>query len=173
MLCLTTTTSLLPLSAFSLPSIVSPLRCDGFITLLRRSGLTGDPQRNRLAHFELQDTQVYSPKMATAIPSKPSAPHQTKMKRPPLPAVQTNGIQSSQSSPSPLLSSKRPPSGFKAPPTPTVNANTNTNGVQPRLSQRRKDSQKPSELSRTRGGKDGERRVQKASKPEPYGTLFS
>ena len=107
--------------------------------------------------------------MATAIASKPSAPHQTKMKRPPLPAVLTNGIQTSHSSPSPLMSSKKPPSGFKAPPTPTLNsASTSVNGVQPRLSQRRKDSQKPGDLSRTRNGKDGIGRPIKRG-PEKYG----
>lgn len=111
--------------------------------------------------------------MATAVASKPSAPHQTKIKRPPLPAVQTNGIQSSQSSPSPLLSSKRPPSAFKAPPTPTLNHPTNgNNGVHPRLSQRRKDSQKPGELTRTRAGKEGDRKNIK-KKPEPYGKTFN
>ena len=111
--------------------------------------------------------------MATAVASKPSAPHQTKIKRPPLPAVQTNGIQSSQSSPSPLLSSKRPPSAFKAPPTPTLNHPTNgNNGVPPRLSQRRKDSQKPGEMTRTRAGKEGDRKNVK-KKPEPYGESFS
>ena len=109
--------------------------------------------------------------MATVVTSKPPAPHQTKMKRPPLPAVQTNGIQSSQSSPSPLMSSKRLPSGFKAPSTPTVNgigSASSVNGVQPRLSQRRKDSQKPGDFSRTRNGKDGERKNAKR-RPEPYG----
>ncbi|MDI1487691.1 MAG: hypothetical protein OHK93_006962 [Ramalina farinacea] len=90
------------------------------------------------------------------------------MKRPPLPAVQTNGIQPSQSSPSPLMSSKRPPSGFKAPPTPTLNSASNgIPGVQPRLSQRRKDSQKPGDLSRARNGKDGISRPTKRG-PEKY-----
>ena len=41
-------------------------------------------------------------------------------------------------------------------------------GGQPRLSQRRKDSQKPGELARTRAGKDGERKIPKR-KQEPYG----
>lgn len=94
------------------------------------------------------------------------------MKRPPLPSVQTNGIHSSQSSRSPSLSSKRPP-GFKQPPTPTVNGvNGDVNGLGPRLSNRRKDSQKPGEAqgrpSRAgRGGLDGERRPAKRM-TEPY-----
>ncbi|KAL9633570.1 MAG: hypothetical protein Q9164_004625 [Protoblastenia rupestris] len=68
-----------------------------------------------------------------------------------------------------MTSSKRPPPGFKAPPTPTINgASTNINGVQPRLSQRRKDSQKPGDLQfRARNGKDGERRNVKR-RPEPH-----
>jgi len=110
--------------------------------------------------------------MATAVAPKPSAPHQTKMKRPPLPTVQTNGVHSSQSSRSPSVSSKRPP-GFKQPPTPTVNGiNGDANGLGPRLSNRRKDSQKPGDIqgrpSRTgRGGADGERRPAKRM-TEPY-----
>lgn len=46
--------------------------------------------------------------------------------------------------------------------------NSANSGVQPRLSQRRKESQKPGELTRTRGGKEGERKNAKR-KPEPYG----
>lgn len=111
--------------------------------------------------------------MATSIATKPVAPHQQKMKRPPLPAVQTNGVQSSQSSPSPSMSAKRPPSGFKAPPpAPTVNGGgSSVNGTGPRLSQRRKDSQRPGDIiGRSRTGKDGERKVVKRI-PEPFGTL--
>ena len=109
--------------------------------------------------------------MATAMAAKPSAPHQQgKMKRPPPPAVQTNGIQPSQTSPSPSTASKRLPSAsFKAPPTPTVNGvNGNVNGVQPRLSNRRKDGQRPGETQgRTRTGKDGQPRPPK-NRSEPY-----
>ncbi|KAL8686154.1 MAG: hypothetical protein Q9218_007311, partial [Villophora microphyllina] len=96
--------------------------------------------------------------MATIVASKPPPPHQ-KMKRPPPPAVQTNvnGAKSSQSSPSPSLSSKRPPSAFVHP--PTANATTGnavngiTNGpVAARLSNRRRDSQKPGD-AQPRSGK--------------------
>lgn len=105
--------------------------------------------------------------MAT-VAIKPTAPHQQKMKRPPLPAVQTS-IPPSQSSPSPSLSSKRPPSGFKAPPTPTVNGvNGTMNGAGPRISQRKRDSVKPGDVSRNRNGKDAERRSVKRV-PEPFG----
>lgn len=102
---------------------------------------------------------------------KPTAPHQQKMKRPPLPAVQTS-IPPSQSSPSPSLSSKRPPSAFKAPPTPTMNGVSGAvNGVGPRISQRKRDSVKPGDIARNRNGKDIERRPVKRA-PEPYGICF-
>lgn len=113
--------------------------------------------------------------MATAVAPKPSAPHQTKMKRPPNPTIQTNGVHSSQSSRSPSVSSKRPP-GFKQPPTPVTNGvngvNGDANGFGPRLSNRRKDSQKPGDnqgrLNRTgKVGADGERRAKKRMH-EPY-----
>jgi len=69
------------------------------------------------------------------------------MKRPPPPMVQTSvhGAKSSQSSPSPSLSSKRPPPSFKHPPS-TASANgTNgaTTGTGARTSNRRRDSQRP------------------------------
>ena len=109
--------------------------------------------------------------MATVMAAKPSAPHQQgKMKRPPPPAVQTNGIQPSQTSPSPSTASKRLPSAsFKAPPTPTVNGvNGNVNGVQPRLSNRRRDGQRSGETQgRTRTGRDGHSRLPK-NRSEPY-----
>ncbi len=117
--------------------------------------------------------------MATAIATKPAPPHQ-KMKRPPPPTVQTsvNGVRSSQSSPSPSLSSKRLPSGFKHPPSAgTANGmNGNVNGVAPRLSNRRRDSQKPGDIPgrQNRSGKAGqvdnhlERKSQKRMS-EPYG----
>jgi len=110
--------------------------------------------------------------MATVVAPKPSAPHQTKMKRPPLPTVQTNGVRSSHSSRSPTMSSKRPP-GSKQAPTPTLNGgNGDANGLGPRLSNRRKDSQKPGDIqgrpSRSgRGGQEGERKVVKRM-TEPY-----
>ena len=106
------------------------------------------------------------------VTQKPSAPHQTKMKRPPLPTVQTNGVQSSHTSHSPSTSSKRPP-GFKQPPTPTVNGNNGEiNGLGPRVSNRRKESQKPGDNqgrpSRSgRAGQDGERKPVKRM-AEPY-----
>ena len=109
--------------------------------------------------------------MATAVASKPSAPHQ-KMKRPPLPAVQTNGVHSHQSSPSPSMSTKRPPSGsgFKQPPPTTVanGVNGNVNGLAPRLGNRRRELQKPGDVRSNRNGKgiDGQK-VQKTI-PAPY-----
>ena len=110
--------------------------------------------------------------MATAVAPKPSAPHLTKMKRPPLPTVQTNGIHSSQSSHSPPTSSKRLP-GFKQPPPSVANVgNGDANGLGPRLSNRRKDSQKPMDSqgrpSRSgRGAQDGDRKIVKRM-AEPY-----
>ena len=113
--------------------------------------------------------------MATAVAAKPSAPHQ-KMKRPPLPTVQTNGVPSSQSPPSPSLSTKRPPNGFKQPPTaPAANGvnggiNGGINGTAPRLTNRRKDPQKPGDGRPSRNvkpGQDGDRRVPKR-RPEPH-----
>ena len=111
--------------------------------------------------------------MATIIATKPSAPHQQKMKRPPLPNVQTNGVQSSQNSRSPSASSKRPPSGFRH---PSVNPTNGVNGddgvLGSRLSNRRRDSQKPGDSQlRTRTGKAGPDVTGKVIKrmTEPYG----
>ena len=111
--------------------------------------------------------------MATAVATKPSAPHQQKMKRPPLPNVQTNGVQSSQPSRSPSASSKRPPSGFRHPSVnPTNTVNGDENGLGSRLGNRRRDSQKPGDPQlRTRNGKagiDGGGRAVKRM-TEPYG----
>ncbi len=116
--------------------------------------------------------------MATAIATKPAPPHE-KIKRPP-PPVQTavNGVRSSRSSPSPSISSQRPPSSFKHPPHATAinGMNGNMNGAGQRSSNRRRDSQKPTDIPgrQIRPGKNGhgevvlDRRSQKR-KPEPYG----
>ena len=108
--------------------------------------------------------------MATAVATKPSAPHH-KMKRPPLPAVQTNGVHSHQSSPSPSMSTKKPPSGsgFKQPP-PAAMANGvsgNVNGLASRLGNRRRDPQKPGDVRLNRSGKgiDGQRVPKTISAP--------
>ena len=88
------------------------------------------------------------------------------MKRPPPPTVQTNGVPPSQSPRSPSGSSKRLPA-FKQPPTPTTNGvNGDTNGLGPRLSNRRKDSVKPTDNQGRpnrggRGGQDGDRKMVK------------
>ena len=115
--------------------------------------------------------------MATAVATKAAPPHQ-KIKRPP-PPVQTtvNGVRSSQSSPSPSIISQRPPPGFKHPTNATVinGINGSVNGGVPRLSNRRRDSHKPTDLHgrQIRTGKNGQgesvqdRRSQKR-KPEPY-----
>lgn len=119
--------------------------------------------------------------MATAVATKAAPPHQ-KIKRPPHPVQTTvNGVRSSQSSPSPSVSSQRPPSGFKYPPNATVinGINGNVNGGGPRSSNRRRDSQKPTDLHGRliRTGKNGQgesvqdRRSQKR-KPEPYSMYF-
>ncbi|KAI4181077.1 MAG: hypothetical protein L6R41_006830 [Letrouitia leprolyta] len=100
--------------------------------------------------------------MATVIANKPAPPHQ-KMKRPPPPAVQTNvnGVKSSHSSPSPSLSSKRPPTTFQHLQNGNTGASsglsTNVNGAMSRLNNRRRDSQKPSDLQPrpNRPGKGG------------------
>lgn len=115
--------------------------------------------------------------MATAVASKPSAPHH-KMKRPPLPAVQTNGVHSRQSSPSPSMSTKRPPSGsgFKQPPPAAManGVNGNVNGLASRLGNRRRDPQKPGDVRQNRNGKgiDGQRLPKTISAPyvrtQPY-----
>ncbi|KAL8945942.1 MAG: hypothetical protein Q9222_007594, partial [Ikaeria aurantiellina] len=90
--------------------------------------------------------------MATVVANKPAPPHQ-KMKRPPPPNVQThvNGVKSSQSSPSPSLSSKRPSSAFKHPSGSSAAGANGINGTPnaaaaARLNNRRRDSQKPGEL---------------------------
>lgn len=95
------------------------------------------------------------------------------MKRPPLPNVQTNGVQSSQASRSPSASAKRPPSGFRHPSVnPTNGVNGDDNGLGSRLGNRRRDSQKPGDPQlRTRNGKaglDGGGRAVKRM-TEPYG----
>ncbi|KAL2053403.1 hypothetical protein ABVK25_006397 [Lepraria finkii] len=110
--------------------------------------------------------------MATTVATKPSAPHQQKMKRPPLPNVQPNGVQSSQSSRSPSASSKRPPSGFQHPSvSATSGLNGDVNGLGSRLGSRRRDPQKPGDAQlRNRNGKgglDGERRAVKRM-TEPF-----
>ena len=109
--------------------------------------------------------------MATAVASKPSAPHQ-KMKRPPLPAVQTNGVHSHQSSPSPSMSTKRPPSssGFKQPPpAPVANGvNGNVNGTASRLGNRRRDPQKPGDIRPNRNGKGIDGQKLPKTIPAPY-----
>lgn len=122
--------------------------------------------------------------MATAIATKPALMQQ-KMKRPPPPSVQTgvNGVKSSQSSPSPSLSSKPPPSGAKHPPSSAVMDAPNgaANGSGPRLSNRRRESQKPGDIQGRpyagRGnkaangpGSSADRRSAKRL-PEPYGTF--
>ena len=109
--------------------------------------------------------------MATAVASKPSAPHQ-KMKRPPLPAVQTNGVHSHQSSPSPSMSTKRPPSGsgFKQPPPATIanGANGNVNGLASRLGNRRRELQKPGDVRLNRNGKGTDGQKVPKTIPAPY-----
>ncbi|KAI4237450.1 MAG: hypothetical protein LQ352_007940 [Teloschistes flavicans] len=119
--------------------------------------------------------------MATVVASKPPPPHQ-KMKRPPPPAVQTNGngAKSSQSSPSPSLGSKRPPSAFNHPPTAASSATgTAVNGITTgptaaRLSNRRRDSQKPgdAQVRSNKAGKiiSGDNVLDRRKKmAEPYG----
>ncbi|KAL9117264.1 MAG: hypothetical protein Q9187_006204, partial [Circinaria calcarea] len=118
--------------------------------------------------------------MAAVIPARSALPQQ-KLKRPPLPSVQTtiNGAKSSQSSPSPSLGSKRPPSGFKHPPAAsTVNgANGPINGTASRSSVRRKDPQKPGDMSarqarsaKAGGPAEGLQTDKRATKrmPEPF-----
>lgn len=122
--------------------------------------------------------------MATVVSARP-APLPQKIKRPPPPMVQTsvNGVKSSQSSPSPLLSSKRPPTGFKHLPSAsaTNGANGTVNGTGPRISNRRKDSQRPSDnpnrppRNARLGPSDSAHNDRRSSKrmPEPYGALDS
>ena len=109
--------------------------------------------------------------MATAVASKPSAPHQ-KIKRPPLPAVQTNGVHSHQSSPSPSMSTKRPPSGsgFKQPPPATTanSVNGNVNGLASRLGNRRREPQKPGDVRSNRNGKGIDGQKLPKTIPAPY-----
>ncbi|KAM0799554.1 Spt20 family-domain-containing protein [Usnea florida] len=109
--------------------------------------------------------------MATAVASKPSVPHQ-KMKRPPNPIVQTNGVHSHQSSPSPSMSTKRPPSvsAFKQPPpAPMPNGiNGNVNGMASRLSNRRREPQKPGDVRANRTGKGTDGQKVPKTTPAPY-----
>lgn len=95
--------------------------------------------------------------MATAVSVRPAGPP-SKPKRPAPPALQTgaNGT-TSYSSPSPSLSSKRPPSGYKHPPSASTagsNGIATPNGTASRLV-RRKDSQKTGDAGKPRPGKSG------------------
>ena len=109
--------------------------------------------------------------MATVVTSKPSALHQ-KMKRPPLPAVQTNGVHSHQSPPSPSMATKRPPSGsaFKQPPPATIanGVNGNVNGLASRLGNRRREPQKPGDVRLNRSGKGIDGQKVPKTIPAPY-----
>lgn len=121
--------------------------------------------------------------MATAVATKPALMQQ-KMKRPPPPSVQTgvNGVKSSQSSPSPSLSSKPAPPGAKHPSSSSVMdaPNGGANGSGPRISNRRRESQKPGDIQgrpyTIRGNKvasgPGSSLDRRSAKrlPEPYGT---
>lgn len=114
--------------------------------------------------------------MATAVATKPAPPHQ-KIKRPPPVQTSLNGVKSSQSSPSPSMSSKKPPSGLIQPQTASSgNGSMATmNGGASRTSNRRRDSQRPGDIAGrlVKTGKNGQtevsdRRLPKR-KPEPYG----
>ena len=116
--------------------------------------------------------------MATAVSARPAGPPSNKVKRPVPPALQTapNGI-GSQSSPSPSLSSKRPPSGYKHPPSAGIitNGGHATPNSSVARSNRRKDSQKIVDGNRPRLNKtstseimNGERRPSKKIQ-EPFG----
>ena len=115
--------------------------------------------------------------MATAVSARPPAPLQ-KVKKPAPPALQTapNGS-SSQQSPSPSLANKRPPSGFAHPGSAGLANGTGTpNGATPRLSTRRKDSQKVAENAKGKArvgtGDVGQIDRRPAKKViEPYGKL--
>ncbi|KAI9755478.1 MAG: hypothetical protein M4579_004269 [Chaenotheca gracillima] len=125
--------------------------------------------------------------MATAVSTKPSQGI-PKMKRPPPPALQTsvNGVNASNSSPSPSLASKRLPSASKQPPGSAGGNGSTVNGVGPRASTRqRKDTQKMvngySKSSRAgslggRGSTDlAEQDALRLAKlpPQPYGRSLS
>ena len=116
-------------------------------------------------------------KMAAVISARPTLPQQ-KMKRPPPPSVQTtvNGVKSSRPSLSPSLSSKRPPPGFKQPSSAIVANGVNgvTNGTASRSSVRRKESQKPGDISirpsrNVRNGPGEANKTATKRLPEPYG----
>ena len=103
---------------------------------------SSDAIHDQSAQVELPEL---SGKMATMIANKPAPPHQ-KMKRPPS-AVPSNanGVKTSQS-PSPSLAHKRLPATIKHPPSASAAGVNGTNGIvngAARLSNRRRDSQKP------------------------------
>ena len=159
----------LTLHHYHLPSL-NATAPEGWLTGLGYLGSL--PELNSTQSSPVSDfNKVTISIMATAVASKPSAPHQ-KMKRPPLPAVQTNGVHSHQSSPSPSMSTKRPPSGsgFKQPPpAPIANGvNGNVNGLASRLGNRRREPQKPGDVRSNRNGKglDGQRILKTI--PVPY-----
>lgn len=117
-----------------------------------KSSTSQQPPVNRLANST-------SPKMVMAIDDSTTLPqaHQ-RMKRPPPPSVQTslNGTKSSHSSPSPSLSSKRPPPGVKQPLATASTNGTIVNGTGPRLSGRqRRESQRPGDVHARQGRNNG------------------
>ncbi|KAL8904490.1 MAG: hypothetical protein Q9171_007024 [Xanthocarpia ochracea] len=106
---------------------------------------SSDAIHDQSAQVEFQELPG---KMATMIANKPAPPHQ-KMKRPPS-AVPSNanGVKTSQS-PSPSLAHKRLPSTIKHPPSANAAGVNGTNGIvngAARLSNRRRDSQKPGDV---------------------------
>lgn len=115
--------------------------------------------------------------MAAAVATKPGQVHQ-KMKRPPPPSLQmnSNGINSSQSSPSPSMAAKRPPSATKQPPSSTVGLSNGVNGAPARPTKRQKTGDgfaRPNKAGAT--GTSNEtleqtrRRLAKKLGPQPYG----
>ncbi|KAL8776537.1 MAG: hypothetical protein Q9213_008232 [Squamulea squamosa] len=107
---------------------------------------TQAPPSNEIREQDNQvELQELLDKMATVIANKPAPPHQ-KMKRPASAVpVNANGVKTSQS-PSPSLAHKRLPSTTKHPPGTVGSGVNGTNGLvngAARLSNRRRDSQKP------------------------------
>ena len=117
--------------------------------------------------------------MATAISERPPAPPNHKVKRPVPPALHTaaNGA-ASQSSPSPSLANKRPPSGFAHPGSAGITNGVGGPGVStPRLSNRRKDTQKAPDSAKGKNAKTGPSEGSQVDRRnakrvvEPFGTL--
>lgn len=111
----------------------------------------------------------------TATQSQPS-----KVKRPVPPGIQTNGINSSTSSPSPSMSNSRLPSTAKYPPNSATSNGAGSNASGARSASRNRRDAPPQLLGRGQRNSSvglrsaslvGESSIAHVAEPQPYGML--